>query len=114
MKFHSENLPEGMDKLEFVRAVKSQIAKDFQLDESEQEEHFEVWLNRALINDTERLRASFYRLDLPEERVAEALGLETIEESAVKLAELSIQRAEMKVITRLTFSRKDTPNRKKI
>jgi len=114
MKVQSENIPEGIEKLEFDRAVKAQIAKDFQLDESEQEEHLEVWLNRTLNNDPERLRASFYRLDLSEERVAEALGLETTEESAVKLTELSIQRAEMKVVTRFAFSKKGIPNRKKI
>ena len=114
MKFQRENLPEGIDKIEFERAVKAQITKDFQLADSEQKQSIEVWINMMLINNPDRLRAAFYRLDLGEVRVVEALGLDSIEESAIKLAELSIQRAEMKVITRLTFSSGNTPNRKKI
>ena len=104
------SLPEGMLFGDFQQEVFAQIAKDFQLDENESQEPFNVWMENAIRSHPDRIHASFYRLDLGEENVCNALKIEDASMRSTLLAEQSIQRAVLKVLTRFNYALKNRLN----
>ena len=117
MTFSSEiNLPEGVSLpagmlfVDFQKEVFAQIAKDFQLDENESQEPFNEWMENVIRSNPDRIHASFYRLDLGEENVSNALKIEDASMRSTLLAEQSIQRAVLKVLTRFNYALKNRLN----
>lgn len=117
MTFYSEislsegvSLPEGMLFVTFQKEVFAQIVKDFQLDEKESNTPFKVWMANTIRVDPDRLHASFYRLDLGEGTVSKALKIEDPSMRSTMLAEQSIQRAALKVLTRFNYALKNRLN----
>jgi hypothetical protein len=104
------SLPEGMLFVNFKQEVFAQIVKDFQLDENESQEPFNVWMENAIRSNPDRIHASFYRLDLGEENVSNALKIEDASMRSTLLAEQSIQRAVLKVLTRFNYALKNRLN----
>ena len=93
--------------------VFEQIKKDFQLDESEMQEPFNLWLEKTIVQNPDRIHASFYRLDLNEESVRNVLKQEDVPTRYTLLAELSIQRAVLKVLSRVNYALKNQLNSNK-
>ena len=117
MTFSSEiNLPEGVSLpagilfVDFQKEVFAQITKDFQLDENESQEPFNEWMENVIRSNPDRIHASFYRLDLGEENVSHALKIEDSSMRSTLLAEQSIQRAVLKVLTRFNYALKNRLN----
>jgi hypothetical protein len=106
------NLPSEMSLDKFKKHVFEQIKKDFQLDESEMQEPFNLWLEKTIVQNPDRIHASFYRLDLNEESVRNVLKQEDVPTRYTLLAELSIQRAVLKVLSRVNYALKNTLNSK--
>ena len=104
------SLPEGMLFAAFQKEVFAQNVKDFQLDEKESNTPFNVWMANTIRVDPDRLHASFYRLDLGEETVSKALKIEDPSMRSTMLAEQSIQRAALKVLTRFNYALKNRLN----
>ena len=104
-------LPPGYDEVRFMAEVGKQLAKDFQIEgqTSAIMSEFSDWMLGELTAHPERLHASFYRLDLSEEVMKEAFSISPISECAVFLAKTSIERAALKVMLRITFKLKNTP-----
>ena len=107
------NLPKEMSLVEFQEQVFDQIKKDFQLDENEVLEPFNLWLERTVFQNPDRIHASFYRLDLNEESVKNILKQEEVPMRYTLLAELSIQRAVLKVLSRVNYALKNQLNSNK-
>jgi hypothetical protein len=107
------NLPKDMSFVEFQEHVFDQIKKDFQLDENEAQEPFNLWLERTIVQNPHRIQASFYRLDLNEESLKNILKKEDVPMRYTLLAELSIQRAVLKVLSRVNYALKNPLNSKK-
>jgi len=104
------SLPSGMLFVTFQNEVFAQIAKDFQLDEKESQTPFNVWMENEIRSNPDRIHASFYRLDLGEEKVNNALKIEDVSMRSLLLAEQSIQRAVLKVLTRFNYALKNRLN----
>lgn len=104
------SLPEGMLFVAFQKEVFAQITKDFQLDEKESQAPFNVWMESEIRSNPDRIHASFYRLDLGEEIVSNALKIEDASMRSTLLAEQSIQRAVLKVLTRFNYALKNRLN----
>lgn len=94
----------------FQKEVFVQIVKDFQLDEKESHTPFNVWMAHTIRVNPDRIHASFYRLDLGEETVSNALKIEDPSMRSTMLAEQSIQRAALKVLTRFNYALKNRLN----
>ena len=104
------SLPEGMLYVDFQKEVFAQITKDFQLDEDESQVPFNVWIENTILSNPDRIHASFYRLDLGEEKVSNALKIDDASMRSTLLAEQSIQRAVLKVLTRFNYALKNRLN----
>jgi hypothetical protein len=104
------SLPAGMLFVDFQNEVFAQITKDFQLDENESQEPFNVWMENTIQSNPDRIHASFYRLDLGEQNVSNALKIEDASMRSTLLAEQSIQRAVLKVLTRFNYALKNHLN----
>ena len=104
------SLPEGMLSDTFKKHVLDQIIKDFQFDAKESQEPFNLWIERTIQSNPDRIYASFYRLDLGEESVRNTLKIEDVSMRSALLAELSIKRAVLKVITRFNYALKSHLN----
>jgi hypothetical protein len=104
------DLPAGVAPEDFIHRVVEQLAKDFDLDgERLRTARIGVGpllkdvISAGLEGDPGPVFAAFYRLDLGEERVRQILHDNEREEAARRLAELALQRAALKVWTRLSF-----------
>jgi len=104
------DLPSGTSKEEFVHRVVEQLAKDFELDLNRLRSAkigvgplLKDIISAGLEGDSGPVFSAFYRLDLGEDRVRKVLHDHDREEAAAKLAELALQRAALKVWTRLSY-----------
>jgi|TARA_B110000196_G_C20709063_1_gene458826 hypothetical protein len=104
------SLPKGVSLVEFKKQVFAQIIKDFQLDMSESQEPFNLWMEKTILSNPDRIQASFYRLDLGEESLINALKTDDVSMRSTLLAELSIKRAVLKVLTRFNYALKNSLN----
>lgn len=104
------DLPAGVTTEAFIHRVVEQLAKDFDLDEDRIRNAkigvgplLKDVISAGLEGDPGPVFAAFYRLDLGEERVRRVLHDHDREEAAGQLAELALQRAALKVWTRLSY-----------
>ncbi len=106
----NRDLPAGVSTEEFIQRVVEQLAKDFDLD-AERIRAAKIGvgpllkdvISAGLEGDPGPVFAAFYRLDLGEERVRRVLHDHDREAAAGQLAELALQRAALKVWTRLSY-----------
>jgi hypothetical protein len=103
-------LPAGVTTEEFVNRVVDQLAKDFYLDAQRIRSAaigvgplLKDVISAGLEGDPGPVFAAFYRLDLGEEKVRRVLHDHDREEAAKMLATLALERAALKVWTRLSF-----------
>lgn len=107
---HDRDLPAGVTPEAFITKVVEQLAKDFELDlERLRTARIGVGpllkdiISAGLESDPGPVFAAFYRLDLGEDRVRQILHDNDRLVAAGLLAELALQRAALKVWTRLSY-----------